>query len=175
MVEYDLDLLQGGEEQEKLEIVKILDRIGVGSIEVEGIESSKVDSLRIKSIASLVKNSTLAVPVKMDDDSIQAVWNAARGAKHVRLQVEAAVSPSCMEYIQRKKADTLIADAAEAVAKCAQLTDDVEFVAIDATRTDVASTNPATTDAAMVSGDTHANVAKSTARNPAANIARKNR
>ena len=43
-----------------------------------------------------------------------------------------------MEYIQRKKADTLIADAAEAVAKCAQLTDDVEFVAIDATRTDVA-------------------------------------
>lgn len=50
----------------------------------------------------------------------------------------AAVSPSCMEYIQRKKADTLIADAAEAVAKCAQLTDDVEFVAIDATRTDVA-------------------------------------
>ena len=124
--------------KEKLEIVKILDRIGVGSIEVEGIESSKVDSLRIKSIASLVKNSTLAVPVKMDDDSIQAVWNAARGAKHVRLQVEAAVSPSCMEYIQRKKADTLIADAAEAVAKCAQLTDDVEFVAIDATRTDVA-------------------------------------
>ena len=124
--------------KEKLEIVKILDRIGVGSIEVEGIESSKVDSLRIKSIASLVKNSTLAVPVKMDDDSIQAAWNAAKGAKHVRLQVEAAVSPSCMEYIQRKKADTLIADAAEAVAKCAQLTDDVEFVAIDATRTDVA-------------------------------------
>ena len=124
--------------KEKLEIVKILDRIGVGSIEVEGIESSKVDSLRIKSIASLVKNSTLAVPVKMDGDSIQAVWNAAKGAKHVRLQVEAAVSPSCMEYIQRKKADTLIADAAEAVAKCAQLTDDVEFVAIDATRTDVA-------------------------------------
>ena len=110
----------------------------MGSIEVEGIESSKVDSLRIKSIASLVKNSTLAVPVKMDDDSIQAVWNAAKGAKHVRLQVEAAVSPSCMEYIQRKKADMLIADAAEAVAKCAQLTDDVEFVAIDATRTDVA-------------------------------------
>ena len=124
--------------KEKLEIVKILDRIGVGSIEVEGIESSKVDSLRIKSIASLVKNSTLAVPVKMDDDSIQAVWNAAKGAKHVRLQVEAAVSPSCMEYIQRKKADTLIADAADAVGKCAQLTDDVEFVAIDATRTDVA-------------------------------------
>ena len=124
--------------KEKLEIVKILDRIGVGSIEVEGIESSKVDSLRIKSIASLVKNSTLAVPVKMDDESIEAVWSAAKGAKSVRLQVEAAVSPSCMEYIQRRKADALIADAAAAVAKCAELTDDVEFVAIDATRTDVA-------------------------------------
>ena len=118
--------------------MKILDRIGVGSIEVEGIESSKVDSLRIKSIASLVKNSTLAVPVKMDDESIEAVWSAAKGAKSVRLQVEAAVSPSCMEYIQRSKADALIADVAAAVAKCAELTDDVEFVAIDATRTDVA-------------------------------------
>ena len=124
--------------KEKLEIVKILDRIGVGSIEVEGIESSKVDSLRIKSISSLVKNSTLAVPVKMDDESIEAVWSAAKGAKSVRLQVEAAVSPSCMEYIQRSKADALIADVAAAVAKCAELTDDVEFVAIDATRTDVA-------------------------------------
>ena len=124
--------------KEKLEIVKILDRIGVGSIEVEGIESSKADSLRIKSIASLVKNSTLAVPVKMDDESIEAVWSAAKGAKSVRLQVEAAVSPSCMEYIQRSKADALIADVAAAVAKCAELTGDVEFVAIDATRTDVA-------------------------------------
>ncbi len=124
--------------KEKLEIVKVLDRIGVDPIEVEGIESSKVDSLRIKSIASLVKNSTLAVPVKMDDESIDAVWSAAKGAKSVRLQVEAAVSPSTMEYIQRKKANTLVADAAAAVAKCAELTGDVEFVAIDATRTDVA-------------------------------------
>ena len=118
--------------------MKILDRIGVAAIEVEGIESSKVDSLRIKSIASLVKNSTLAVPVKMDDESIEAVWGAAKGAQRVRLQVEAAVSPSTMEYIQCKKADALIDDAARAVAKCAELTDDVEFVAIDATRTDVA-------------------------------------
>ncbi len=124
--------------KEKLEIVKILDRIGVAAIEVEGIESSKVDSLRIKSIASLVKNSTLAVPVKMDDESIEAVWSAAKGAQRVRLQVEAAVSPSTMEYILCKKADALIDDAARAVAKCAELTDDVEFVAIDATRTDVA-------------------------------------
>lgn len=123
--------------KEKLEIVKVLDRIGVDPVEVEGIESSKVDSLRIKSIASLIKNSTLAVPVKMDDESIDAVWSAAKGAKSVRLQVEAAVSPSTMEYIQRKKASTLVADAAAAVAKCAELTSDVEFVAIDATRTDI--------------------------------------
>ncbi len=124
--------------KEKLEIVKILDRIGVGSIEIEGIESAKADALRIKSIASLVKNSTLAVPVKMDGESIEAVWNAAKGAARVRLQVEAAVSPSCMEYIQHRKADALIADAAAAVATCAALTDDVEFMAFDATRTDIA-------------------------------------
>lgn len=124
--------------KEKLEIVKILDRIGVDSIEIEGIETPKADSLRIKSIASLVKNSTLAVPVKLGGEDIEAVWSAAKGAAGVRLQVEAAVSPSCMEYIQRSKADALIADAAATVAECAALTGDVEFVAIDATRTDVA-------------------------------------
>lgn len=122
--------------KEKLEAVKLLDKIGVSAIEIEGIESPKADSLRIKSIASLAKNSVLAVPVTMDAENVELVWNAVKGAKHPRLQVEAAVSPSRMEYIQHKKAEGMVEDVVATIKKCAEYTDDIEFIADDATRTD---------------------------------------
>ena len=62
--------------KEKLEIAKILDHLGVSAIEVEGIENAKADSLLIKSLASLIRNSVLAVPVKMDVENIDLVCNA---------------------------------------------------------------------------------------------------
>ncbi|MDO4502622.1 MAG: alpha-isopropylmalate synthase regulatory domain-containing protein [Coriobacteriia bacterium] len=125
--------------KEKLEMAKLLDRLGASVVEIEGIEKPKVDSLRIKSIASIVKNSVLAVPVKLDDEAnIEAVWAALKDAPHARLQVQASVSPAQMEYIYRKKADGMADSIEAAVAKCAQLTDDVEFIAEDATRADQA-------------------------------------
>lgn len=124
--------------KEKLEMAKILDRLSVSAIEVEGIESVKADSLRIKSIASLVKDSVVTVPVQMDEANIDLVWAAVKGAKHPRLQVEAAVSPARMEYVYRKKADAMQAGIVAAIEKCTRFTDDVEFIADDATRADQA-------------------------------------
>ena len=96
--------------KEKLEMAKLLDRLGASVVEIEGIEKLKVDSLRIKSIASIVKNSVLAVPVALDDeDNIQAVWAAVKEAPRPRLQVQASVSPAQMEYLFRKKADGMAA------------------------------------------------------------------
>ncbi len=40
--------------KEKLELAKLLDGLRVSAIEIEGIEKSKADMLRIKSIASIV-------------------------------------------------------------------------------------------------------------------------
>ncbi|MGN1360667.1 MAG: alpha-isopropylmalate synthase regulatory domain-containing protein [Eggerthellaceae bacterium] len=125
--------------KEKLEMAKLLDRLGASVVEIEGIEKLKVDSLRIKSIASIVKNSVLAVPVALDDeDNIQAVWAAVKEAPRPRLQVQASVSPAQMEYLFRKKADGMAASIQATVAACAALTDDVEFIADDATRADQA-------------------------------------
>ena len=89
--------------KEKLEIAKILDHLGVSTIEVEGIENAKADSLRIKSLASLVRNSALGVPVKLDAENVELVWSALKDAVHPRLIVKAAVSPARMEYVYRKK------------------------------------------------------------------------
>ena len=122
--------------KQKLEMAKLLDKLGASSIEVEGIVSPKADSLRIKSLASIVKNSVLAVPVSLTDESVEATWAALEQAAHPRLQVQAAVSPAQIEYIFRKKADSM-AEAIEAtIAKCVECTADVEFIADDATRAD---------------------------------------
>ena len=122
--------------KEKLEMAKLLDHLGVSAIEVEGIENAKADSLRIKSLASLVRNSVLAVPVKMDVENIDLVWNALKDAAHPRLIVKAAVSPARMEYVYRKKADAMLEDVAATIAECRKRADEVDFIASDATRAD---------------------------------------
>jgi len=122
--------------KEKLEMAKLLDHLGVSAIEVEGIENPKADSLRIKSLASLVRNSVLAVPVQMDVENIDMVWEALKEAARPRLIVKAAVSPARMEYVHHKKADAMIEDIAMAVSECKKRADEVDFIANDATRAD---------------------------------------
>ena len=122
--------------KEKLEIAKILDHLGVSAVEVEGIENPKADGLRIKSLASIVRNSVLAVPVKMDVENIEQVSNALKDAAHPRLIVKAAVSPARMEYVYRKKAGAMLEDIATTIAECRKRVDEVDFIANDATRAD---------------------------------------
>ena len=43
--------------KEKIELSKLLDKLGVSVIELEGITSPKIDALRIKSIAMAVTGS----------------------------------------------------------------------------------------------------------------------
>ncbi len=124
--------------KEKLEISKLLDKLGVAVIELEGIAQTKIDSLRIKSVATAVKNSVVAVPVELDRDSVRTVWNALKEARHPRLQVVASVSPVQMEYIFHKKPEAMLAAVRDTIAACRELTADVEFIADDATRADAA-------------------------------------
>ena len=124
--------------KEKIEFSKLLDKLGVDVIELEGIASPRIDSLRIKSIAAAVTESAVAVPVAMNDASIEETWAAVRQAKRPRLQVCAPTSAVQIEYIFHKKPDAMIKDIAASVAKCASLCSDVEFVAEDATRSEQA-------------------------------------
>ncbi len=122
--------------KEKIEIPKLLDKLGVSVIELEGVGASRTDSLRVKSVASAVKESTVAVPVALDEANIRDVWNALKGARHPRLQVCAAVSSVQMEYLFHKKPEAMKEAIVKAVAACRGLCGDVEFVADDATRAD---------------------------------------
>ncbi|MBE6956135.1 MAG: hypothetical protein E7450_01610 [Ruminococcaceae bacterium] len=122
--------------REKIELAKLLDSLGVSVIELEGVADSRIDALRVKSVAQAVQQSIVAVPVQLNQANITAVWNALKDAKHPRLQVCAPVSSVQMEYLYRKKAESVLEDIKTAVTLCRGLCQDVEFVADDATRAD---------------------------------------
>ena len=122
--------------KEKIELSKLLDKLGVDVIELEGVENPRVDSLRIKSVATAVNNSAIAVPVSLNKESVREVWNALQVAKKPRLQVVASVSAVQMEYLYHKKPDGMLQAIAETVKSCAEVCKDVEFIAEDATRSD---------------------------------------
>ena len=123
--------------KKKLELVKLLDKLSVAVIETEGIEQEKSDSLRIKSMALAVKNSVLAVPLtQMSAECADKTWEALKEAKNPRIQVVAAVRPAQMEYIHHLKADKMITKVVETIEYCKKYTDNIEFIADDATRSD---------------------------------------
>ena len=124
--------------KEKIEFSKLLDKLGADVIELEGIDNLRIDSLRIKSIASAVSESCIAVPVSMNEKSIEDTWGALKLAKHPRLQVCAPTSAVQIEYLFHKKPDAMIKDISKTVAACKALCPDVEFIANDATRADAA-------------------------------------
>ena len=124
--------------KEKIELSKLLDKLGVSVIELEGISNARIDALRIKSIAAAVNGSIVAVPVQLNEDSVMQTWNALKEAKKPRLQVCAPVSSVQMEYLFHKKPDAMLKAISDTVAACRKVCADVEFVADDATRSDSA-------------------------------------
>ena len=124
--------------REKIELVKLLDKLGVDIIEVSPITSPKIDRLLIKSISSAVKDSTVAVSVGLSEENIAIAWSALEEAKHPRLQVTAPVSAGQMEYLAGKKPEAMLAAIGDLVGKCRALCPEVELIADDATRADPA-------------------------------------
>ncbi len=133
--------------REKIELSKLLDTLGASVIELEGVGEARTDALRVKSIVAAVKNSTVAVPVALNNDNINLVWSALKSAKHPRLQVCAPASSVQMEYLYHKKPEAVLEDIKESISVCKELCDDVEFVADDATRSDNAFLSKAITTA----------------------------
>ena len=122
--------------KEKIDLGRILDRLNVPVIETDAIENRETDSLLLKSLSLAVKNSVLAVPVGLSADDVAVTAAALSEARRFRLQVPVPVSPVQMEYICHKKPDAVLAAISDIVAACRKHTDDVEFIADDATRSE---------------------------------------
>ena len=124
--------------KEKIELAKLLDKLGVDVIEIEGIKNPRIDPLQIKSIASSVATSIIAAPVELNAESVERVWAAIKDAKKPRLQVVAPASSVQIEYLYHKKPDAMLDAVKNTVSLCAEKCSDVEIVISDATRSEQA-------------------------------------
>ena len=114
--------------REKIELCRLIDKLGVSAIDLCPIRQKKTDRLLVKSIASAVRNASIAVPVDLtDDESIQFTWEALKEAASPRLQIAVPVSSVQMEYLFHIKPDAMIKKVDLAVRECRGLTEDVEL------------------------------------------------
>ncbi|MBQ2718628.1 MAG: hypothetical protein IJF73_01020, partial [Clostridia bacterium] len=124
--------------KERIELSKLLDKLGVDVIELEGIKDARIDALQIKSIAAAVNDSAVAVPVELCAESVERTWSALSKAKHPRLQITVPTSTVGVEYLLHKKPEAMLEAVRETVAAARALCPDVELVAEDATRSEPA-------------------------------------
>ena len=123
--------------REKIELAKLLDRVGVPVIETAPIVNRRTDSLLIKSLASAVRDSVIATPLSlMEEDSAAVTWSALKEARKARLQVVAPVSTVQMEYLCRMKPAAVLEQVRKQVAAAKAVCSEVEFVAEDAGRSE---------------------------------------
>lgn len=122
--------------KEKLEIAKCLDRVNLSAIELAPLTDSKADSIFVKTLASVIHHTTLALPAGRTPESAERAWEALKTASRGRLIVDVPVSSVQMEYIARRKPEKMLEEIESQVRRCVSLCPDVEFCATDASRAD---------------------------------------
>ena len=120
--------------KEKLEIAKLLDKLRIDVIEAAPIADEKIDTLVLRTISPLLKNSILSCPVGSTVEEADMVMKSISGAAKPRLLVSLPVSAVQMEYICHQKPDKMLGLISTLTAHCASICADVEFAAVDATR-----------------------------------------
>lgn len=122
--------------KEKIDIAKKLDNLGVDVIETSVIKNLKTDVLFLHTISPLIKNSIISCPVDFSEESIEITANALTGANKKRLHLMVPTSAVQMEYLCSKKPDAVIEMIDMLIKKCVSVCSDVEFSAVDATRSE---------------------------------------
>ena len=120
--------------KEKIELVRILDRLQTDVIELGRLNNPKADVLYMKTVSDAVTGSTVSVQAYASKESIDLAWSAVERAQKARIQITAPVSLVQMEYICHKKPEAIREAVKEAVTYAKTLCADVEFEAEDATR-----------------------------------------
>ena len=122
--------------KEIIETAKILDKLDVDIINIAPIINEKVDTLLVRTITSAVKNSALSIPVGITKESVDIAWKAISSAVKPRLSVELPVSTVQMEFNSGLKAANVLDLIDTLVRKSKDLCNDVDFSALDATRSE---------------------------------------
>ncbi|HTK14665.1 MAG TPA: 2-isopropylmalate synthase [Xanthobacteraceae bacterium] len=120
---------------EKLEVAALLDEMGVDIIEAGFPIASNGDFEAVSEIARLVKNATVAGLARAITGDIARAGEAVRHAARPRIHTFVSTSPIHLAHQMRKSEEQVLDIIAATVTQARNLVDDVEWSAMDATRT----------------------------------------
>ena len=120
--------------QEKLEIARQLERLGVDIIEAGFAVSSPGEIEGIGLVAKHVRSCTIASLNRTQQADIDASWEALKNAESPRFHVFIATSDLHMEHKLRMTPEQVLEQTRDAVAYARSKVADVEFSCEDATR-----------------------------------------
>ncbi|HUJ70558.1 MAG TPA: 2-isopropylmalate synthase [Syntrophorhabdales bacterium] len=122
--------------QEKLRVAKQLETLGVDIIEAGFPIASDGDFESVKQIAESVKGSEVAGLARANFADIDRAWEAVKGAAKPRIHTFISTSDIHLKYQLRKSREEVLKIAEESVKRAAGYISNVEFSAMDATRSD---------------------------------------
>ncbi|MHC4499977.1 MAG: 2-isopropylmalate synthase, partial [Planctomycetota bacterium] len=124
--------------QEKLEIARQLERLGVDVIEAGFPISSSGDFKAVSTIAKEVRNSAICGLARALPADIDRAWEAIKGAENPRIHVFLSASDIHRIHQLKKSREEVLAASRDMVARAKKYVDDVEFSPMDASRTEPA-------------------------------------
>ncbi len=123
--------------QEKLEIAKQLDRLGVDVIEAGFAASSPGDFEAVQTIAREVRRPIIASLARCHPDDVDRAWEALKDAARPRIHVFISSSDIQIIHQLRRNPEEVLEMAVASVERAKRYCEDVEFSPMDATRTDL--------------------------------------
>jgi len=121
---------------EKLEIARYLEKLGVDVIEAGFPISSPGDFEGVQIIAKNIKNSTIAGLCRAVEQDIKCAWDAVKLAQKPRIHTFIATSPIHMKLKLEKTPQEVLKQAVEAVKIAKGYCSEIEFSAEDASRSE---------------------------------------
>ncbi len=143
--------------EEKLDIADLLDEMGVDIIEAGFPIASDGDFEAVAAIAKRVKRATVAGLARAIDKDIDRAGEAVRQAQRGRIHTFVSTSPIHLAHQMRKGEDEVLDIIRATVTRARNLVEDVEWSAMDATRTPIEYLSKCV-DAAIKSGATTINL-----------------
>ena len=121
----------------KIRIARQLEKLGVDIIEAGFAAASPGDFAAVKAIAEIVKNSTVCSLARAIESDVRRAGEAIRPARSGRIHTFIATSSIHMQHKLHMNEDQVVERAVSAVKWALEYTDDVEFSAEDAVRSDM--------------------------------------
>ena len=122
--------------EEKLEIARHLDNMGVDVIEAGFPVASPGDYEAVSKVAQSVKQATVCALARAGEKDIHYAAKAVAQAKKPRVHTFLATSPVHMKHKLQMSSDEVLATVGKSVRLARNLVDDVEWSPEDATRTE---------------------------------------